>query len=197
MRPSHLRSIAAVLVAVGLTACGGKASFDVSGVISGLSFSHLVLANGSDTVAPPANATSFTFPGRIDYGVAYNIVVQTPPDHQSCLVTSGSGSAGHTATIAATVVCVTNALALSGSVTGLTGAGLELANGSVPATVLVAPATPTADVPFAFANVTFGQTYGVTVLTQPTGQLCSVQSGVGTMTDAGVTNVVVSCVAAP
>ena len=194
MRSSHFRSIGAMLLALGLTACGGKATFDVSGVITGLSFNHLVLANGSDTVSPVANATSFTFPHQIDYGTAFNIVVQTPPDHQACVVTGGTGSAGHTAAIAATLTCVTNALALSGTVTGLTGTGLVLINGSVLAPVSVAPVTPTADVPFAFANVTYGNTYGVTVV-DPSGQHCTVQNGSGTMTDAGVTNVLVTCVA--
>ena len=196
MRPPYLHSIAAVLVALGLTACGGKASFDVSGVISGLSFGNLKLANGSDMVSPAPAATAFTFPNRIDYGTAYNIVVQTQPDHQTCVVTGATGSAGHTATISASVLCVTNAFALSGTVSGLTGAGLELANGSVPATVLPLPVTPTAVVPFTFANVTFGQTYGVTVLSQPAGQSCTVQSGSGTMADAAVTNVLVNCVPA-
>jgi hypothetical protein len=60
-------------------------------------------------------------------------------------------------------------------------------------------------------NVVWNQTYGVTVLTQPTGQTCKVTAGGdngaggGTMTDTntsnslaetkGVTNLVVTCVA--
>ena len=189
MRSSHFRSIAALLVALGLTACGGKASFTINGTISGLLYPGLVLANGSDTVAPAVNATTFTFPNQIDYGTEYNIVAQTQPTHMTCAVTAGTGSAGHTATIAAHVTCAVNTFALGGSISGLTAGGLELANGSVPATVLPVSGATT----FAFANVAFGQAYGVTVLTQPAGLVCSVANGTGTMGDAAIANIAISC----
>ena len=211
MRSSRIHSIAALLVALGLTACGGKASFDVSGVVTGLNSlpaSSVTLANGSDQITLNGDVTGpsapFIFPNRIDYGTAYNVVVQTQPAHMTCVPTSATGSAGHTATIAATVSCGVNTFVLSGTVTGLTGTGLELANGSLPATVLPLPLTPTAAVAFAFAPVAFGQTYTVRVLTPPSNpmQVCTVQAAsgttvgapTGTMGDGAVANILVTCV---
>ena len=48
------------------------------------------------------------------------------------------------------------------------------------------------------AAVPYGVTYGVTVQTQPTGLFCSVDSkGTGTMGDAPVTDIAVTCQAQP
>ena len=66
-------NIAALMVVVALAGCGGLSSlignggggnttYTIGGAISGLSATGLVLANGSDTVSPAANATSFVFP---------------------------------------------------------------------------------------------------------------------------------------
>jgi hypothetical protein len=66
MKSSHLRLVAAVLAAIGLAACGGKAAFEVSGTIFGLSNSGLVLSQGASTVSPEANATVFSFPDTVD-----------------------------------------------------------------------------------------------------------------------------------
>ena len=46
MKLSCLRPLAALLLTLGLAACGGKASYDVSGTISNLNTNGLVLANG-------------------------------------------------------------------------------------------------------------------------------------------------------
>ncbi len=52
--------------------------------------------------------------------------------------------------------------------------------------------------PFAFATaLTTGSTYAVTVLTQPSGQTCTVSNGSGTIGTANVTTVTVSCVTDP
>ena len=129
MKSSCLRPLAALLLTVGLAACGGKASYDVSGTISGLSNAGLVLANGGDTVSPAVGATTFTFPKRIDYGTSplanattyafdkvadgsvYNIVIETQPKGQTCRF-AGSingndtvGTMGSAATSAATLNC--------------------------------------------------------------------------------------------
>ena len=191
MHSSNLHTIAALLVALGLSACGGKASFDVSGNINRLDYTGLVLANGADTVAPAVGATSFTFPNRVDYGTSYNVTIKTQPQHMTCAVANATGSAGHTASIVVAVSCTINAYTISGTVQGLTGAGLELANGSDPVTALPAAGATT----FAFTNkVEFGKPYGVGVLTQPSGQTCSVSAnGTGAMGDANVADIAVSC----
>ncbi len=195
MKSSHRGSVAALslILALGLTACGGKASFDVSGSISGLNNPGLVLANGDSTVAPASGATSFTFPNSIDYGTSYNITFQHQPDHMTCLISNASGSAGHTTEIRASVSCAQNSYTLGGTVSGLTVDGLVLTNGSVATPVTLAANATT----FVFANaVPVGTTYGVSVLTNPAGLVCGVTGGTAVMGDAAVNNVAVACVPA-
>ena len=48
MKLSCLRPLAALLLTLGLAACGGKASYDVSGTISNLNTNGLILANGGE-----------------------------------------------------------------------------------------------------------------------------------------------------
>lgn len=204
MKLSYLRAAAALALATLLAACGGKATFDVSGVfvdasslstgievIVPLPNAGLVLANGSDTVTVPAGATTFTLPLHVSYGDSYNIVVQTPPNHMNCTIANGSGSAGHTVTIHASVVCSQNTYELSGSVSGLTADGLVLLNGN--AQVLVAKVADNPNTVFTFGAIPDGQAYGVTVLTQPTGQTCTVTNGTNVMRDTPVSNIQVSC----
>ena len=87
--------------------------------------------------------------------------------------------------------CVTAAptYSVGGTVSGLTGSGLVLQNNGADSLAIAA------DGPFTFATeLTDGSAYAVTVSTQPTGQLCSVTNGSGTIATADVNNVAVSCV---
>ena len=198
MKSSRLRSLAALLLTVGLAACGGKASYDVSGTISGLSNAGLVLANGGDTVSPAVGATTFTFPKRIDYGTNYTITVKTPPAHMNCSVSGGTGSAGLYVSIEAFVSCQQNAYTVGGTITGQTVDGLVLGNGSTAAQLTVAKATATFVMPDAVAD---GNNYGISVITNPVGQTCTVatnpatglSTGVGIMGEAKVDTVKIVC----
>jgi hypothetical protein len=75
----------------------------------------------------------------------------------------------------------------------LTGAGLVLSLNAGAQSLPVA-ANGAFTFPTGLAN---GATYAVTVGTQPAGQTCSVASGSGTISGAYVTNVAVTCAAAP
>ncbi|MDH3672701.1 MAG: YCF48-related protein [Gammaproteobacteria bacterium] len=88
----------------------------------------------------------------------------------------------------------TNAFSVSGTVAGLAGSGLVLQNNggddlAISGNGAFLFATPLAD----------GDTYNVTVLSQPTSpaQTCSVTNGSGRSSGANVTNVSVNCVPAP
>ncbi|MGC3979697.1 MAG: kelch repeat-containing protein [Steroidobacteraceae bacterium] len=77
---------------------------------------------------------------------------------------------------------------LGGSVTGLTANGLVLENGSDTLSVAAGSST------FVFANqLTSGSAYAVAVRSAPTGLICSVANGSGTMATANQNNVVVTC----
>lgn len=80
---------------------------------------------------------------------------------------------------------------IGGTVSGLSGTGLVLQNNGGDNLAVAANATS-----FNFAAaVANGTAYSVGVLTQPTGQTCSVQNGSGTAS-ANVSNVAVACVSA-
>ena len=78
---------------------------------------------------------------------------------------------------------------IGGTVSGLTGSGLVLQNNN--GDDLAVPANASS---YTFVTpIADGAAYGVSVLTQPTGETCTVQNSIGTAT-ATVSNVAVNCV---
>jgi N-acetylneuraminic acid mutarotase len=163
--------------------------FTLGGTITGLNGTGLVLANGSDTVTVPANATSFTLPTPVSFASTYSVTVATQPTGLTCSISSGATGtmpASNVNTVA--VVCSDQAYSLGGSITGLSTAGLVLANG----TDTVSP--PAAATSFTFPTpVAYTSGYAVSISTQPTGLTCTVSAGTNTMPAAAVTTVVVTC----
>ena len=136
----------------------------ISGQVTGLLGSGLVLQdNGADNTAVKLNG-GFTFPTTITSGATYNVTILTQPSGpaQTCTVASGSGTAqANVGTVV--VTCSSGTLSLGGSVSGLSGSGLTLGN-SDGDTVSIS-----ADGSFTFPILLVsGQTYNVTILTQPT-----------------------------
>lgn len=185
--------IAAALLAAALAACGGKASFTLGGSISGLANQGLILQNnGGNDLPVNAGATSFSFPNGISYGTEYKVSIKQQPDHMTCAFLGGTevGSAGHTTSINIVLSCSQNAYTVGGTVEGLTGGDLVLVNGSATGSFTVTKGATSFTVP---GTIPVGTAYGVTVLTQPAGQTCSVSNGSGVMGDAARTNIVVKC----
>ncbi len=199
MKSFFTRRSAAVILALALAACGGKAMFEIKGVVAGpaqnydgLLYNGLVLVNnGGSDLSVAANATAFAFPNSIEYGSTFNVTVKTQPAHQHCDVINGNDTAGRLASINIGLGCRILDYSVGGTVTGLTTDGLVLVNGTSGGTnTIVKGATA-----FTFAaTVKYGVSYGVTILKQPTGQTCTVESGTGVMGDANVTGIKVSCV---
>jgi hypothetical protein len=233
MKFSLARPALAFAVLATLAACGGggKATFPINVTVSNLQYTGLVLStNGQDlAVNPPATAGQdvvLTFPNQIEYGQIYEVTPKgatisnhtylggSQPKHQTCSpnLFPAYGTAGQLAKIDIRYLCSINTYQLTGTVKGLTGTGLVLANGSTTSTIAVSPALdanqkPTgADVTLTMNPVPYNTTYGVTVLTQPTNpaQTCKVTGGAngtggGTMDDAaeaagGVKDLLVTCV---
>jgi sugar lactone lactonase YvrE len=65
--------------------CAASA-YHLSGTISGLTASGLILANGTDTVSPAANSTTFAFAQSVAFGGSYSVTVQQQPAGLSCAV---------------------------------------------------------------------------------------------------------------
>jgi hypothetical protein len=183
-----------ILLSTGCGGGGGEGApaetprFTLGGSISGLAASGLVLANGSDTLAVDAGATGFTLPTAVLGGSSFSLTVQAQPTGQTCSVANGSGTVGNANVNNAVVTCSVNAFTVGGSISGLDGSGLVLANGSD--TLAVGAGDTSFTLPTAVA---FGSSFSVVVQTQPTGQTCAVTGGSGTLGNAAVTDVAVSC----
>ncbi len=161
----------------------------VGGSVSGLAVSESVVLqnNGSDNLTVNSNG-SFTFSTPVAQGATYSVTVLTQPSTQTCTVTNGSGTAGASNITNVQVSCSTNAYTVGGTVSGLSGTVVLQDNGGDNLTI-------NSNGSFTFATpIAQGASYNVTVLTQPTGQTCSVTNGSGTMGGANVTNVGVNCV---
>ena len=183
-------TIAAANVTNVMVACAAN-SHSLGGSISGLPSAGLVLSNGTDTLSPVAGALAFTFAVPVAEGGAYAVAVKTQPTGATCSVGSGSGTMGTSDVASVQVTCAANAYHVGGTISGLNGAGLVLANGT---DTVSPPANATS---FALTQtVAFGGTYSVTVQQQPAGQTCTVAGTFPATMGAGdVTNISVSCAA--
>jgi len=185
-----IASISVVGCSNGNTTPTTPSTYTIGGTISGLTAAGLSLQdNGGDTLTVSANATSFTFATKIASGGAYSVAVLTQPTGMNCSVTGATGTASANVT-SVTIACA-QAYAIGGSVFGLSGTGLVLQdNGSNNVTV----SSTAKSYAFVFPGTvpSGGAPYSITVLTNPTGQECTVASPIGTAR-ATVTNVNVSC----
>lgn len=171
--------------------CSTTPSYTIGGNVSGLAGSGLVLQdNGGNNLSITANG-SFTFSTLILSGGAYSVMVFIQPTNpaQNCSVTNGSGMATSNVTNVQIICTTIPSYTLGGNISGLAGSGLVLQdNGGGNLSI-------TANGTFTFAaTVPSGNSYNVTVLTQPANpaQNCSVTNGSGTAT-SNVTNVQVTC----
>jgi hypothetical protein len=185
---SHLRLLVALALTLGLSACGGYSSVELGGTVTGLTTDGLILADGNNTVAIPANVTSYTFPTQIDNQASYAVTVQAQPARLTCILANAIGTATGVPINWVNVSCTPNTYNLGGAINGLTSGGLVLVNGSD----TVSPAAN--DLSFVFpTKVADGSVYGVAVLTQPPGLTCSVANGTSVMGPSDVQNVQVTC----
>lgn len=164
----------------------------VGGTVSGLVGAGLVLQNnGGDNLAISANG-AFTFATPVAQGNAYAVTAFAQPANppQICVVNGGSGTVPASNVTNVQVVCTTNTFAIGGTLSGLTGTGLVVSNGSDRVTLI-------ADGAFAFNTaVVSGARYNVVIEAAPTGpvQRCSVINGSGVA--AANVSISVTCVAA-
>jgi N-acetylneuraminic acid mutarotase len=163
--------------------------YTVSGAVSGLVSGNSVTLqnNGSNDTTVSANS-GFNFSTPVASGSTYAVTVLTQPAGQTCSVSNGSGTIGAANISNVTVACSDNTYNIGVTVSGLTASGLVLQdnggdNLNVSANGSVNFATPVAS----------GSGYAVSVLSQPTGQTCTVSGGSGTVTSANVAGIPVSC----
>ena len=163
--------------------------YPIGGTVSGLVGSGLVLETGAQTLSISADG-AFTFATTVESGQPYAVTVAAQPTSpwQTCSVTSGAGTVASAAITGVTVVCVTNTYTVSGTISGIAGGQAVLQNNGVDDLTL------TSNGAFTFSSpVRSGQPYAVTLASSPPGHLCTVVDGTGTISNASVTNVTVSC----
>jgi len=232
MKFSLARPALALAVTAMLASCGGggKATYPITVTVrnlQNLQDGPLVLStNGMDlsfTAANPVADITKSFPNEIEYGQRFDVIPKgfvaandatasrgAQPEHQTCAPSTdypfnllANGTAGQLAKIQIYYTCTPILYPLSGTVTGLTADGLTLTNGSTDGPITVAANTTS----FAIGTgVPFNTTYGVSVVTQPTGLTCSVTGGNGTQNNGsgvmdeaatkagGVNSIKVACV---
>ncbi len=163
-------------------------TYSVGGQISGLIGNGLELSDGEETTSPTASATAFTFPTALVSGAQYQVSVINQPAGQTCVINNGVGSvqSGNVATI--TVSCASSGYLIGGTISGLRGTGLVLATGIS----TVAPSATATSFLFPTGLAT-GDSYVVSVQTQPAGQTCVITNATGTIATSNVTNVAVAC----
>ena len=168
-------------------------SAKIGGTVSGLTGTGLVLQNnGGDSLTITASG-SFTFKTPVTGTGAYAVTVLTQPTspNQLCTVTSGSGTA--TADVTNVAVNCVLAYTISGSVNGLAGSGMVLADNGTDQL----PITSSNASAFTFKQlIPTGGNYAVTIPTQPTNpsQTCKIVGTTGSgVATANVTNVTINC----
>ena len=195
MKSLTSRCGAALLLASALAACGGSdgGSLPVSGTIVGLNRAGLILSNGGKQLVIDGAPSSFSFPDLLAPDTAFAVKVDKSPDGQQCTPSNNKNKINYYTYNTTVINCSTDPYPLGGTITGLTGSGLVLANGDNTVAPLAGSTT------FVFPGlVPNGAPYGVTVLKDPAGQTCTVANGTAAkMPAAAVNTVAVSCVNKP
>ena len=172
--------------------------YTISGMVSGLTGSGLVMSdNGTDDLRIPGDGP-FTFVTPIQTGDGYDVEVVSQPTSpaETCTVNNGSGSVFRTPVTNVAVICQPNLYTVSGSVSGLTGAGLVLSIiGSFPPSPPLGPISANGPFTFSAPILATGANFLVMVVSQPANQTCVIPVNSGTISGASVNSISVICAA--
>ena len=174
---------------------GGGSLPELKVSISGLhQGKNVILSSGQSTAAnvfTENEALGITTDGTYSFGsfssgTSYDITVRQQPVSQTCTVTEGEGTLSASTTVV--VTCSSESHTISGTVVGLSsGQSIILQNNSGD------NLTVSSNTSFSFTTkVGQGDTYLVTVKTQPTGQICTPNLNSGVVSD-NVSDVSIIC----
>jgi RNase P/RNase MRP subunit p29 len=153
-------------------------AYGLGGTVVGLTAAGLVLSDGNDTYAVPANALNFTMPETLARGSAYTVSVKAQPAGLTCTVSGGTGTMPASTVTDVAVTCSSTSFTLSGSISGLTTSGLVLSDGAE--TLSVSANARQFSMPNALA---YGSSFAVTIQAQPSGGSCQITDGTGTVSE--------------
>jgi hypothetical protein len=169
-----------------------KKSFNLNVNVTGLVGSGLVLENNDGSAAHNLAVTATgisTFTDKVVSGSSYTVSVLTPPTTptQTCEIASSTGTVGGT-DITLLVTCTTTTYTVGGTVAAGYVTGMVLQDNEGDDLSISSTGT------FTFATkVASGKSYAVTIKTSPAGTNCAVYGGSGTVTNANITSVYVTC----
>jgi len=167
--------------------------YRVTGEVTGLQGSGLVLQNnGRDDLDIGSNGL-FVFYTPAEVGTSYSITILTSPTlpSQLCTISHGAGTivfGQYTTEIA--IKCTNQHYTIGGKVEQLVGDGLTLRNNQTDETTIYGNGY------FSFGDaIESGKLYAVSVHTEETHppQVCQVYQGIGTVGSAAITNVLIRC----
>ncbi len=175
-------------ITVTATCAASAGSFTISVAVTGLTGTLVVEDSPTDTLTFTTNTTK-TFATKYASGASYSVTVVTQPSGQTCTLSSNAtGTITGNITVTATCAASAGSFTISVAVTGLTG-------------TLVVEDSPTDQLTFTTNTTkTFatkyasGASYSVTVVTQPSGQTCTLSSN-ATGTITGNITVTATCAA--
>jgi uncharacterized repeat protein (TIGR03803 family) len=143
-------------------------------------------------VSVAAGETKQGLASSLPSGAGYSVTVGAQPNGETCTVASGTGTIQSANVANVVVTCSNRAYSLAGSISGLNGSGLVLANGTDTLAVYSGATSFTMPTPVAYTS-----SYVVAIQTQPAGLTCAVGNGIGTMPAGAVTNVAITCTDQP
>ncbi|CAJ0784185.1 beta strand repeat-containing protein [Ralstonia chuxiongensis] len=165
-------------------------TYMVGGAVTGLAAGQQVtLLNNNADALTLLNDGNFTFPTPVTYQGSYAVTIGTQPTGQTCTVTNGVG-AGMVANVnSVAVICSINTYTVGGTVAGLApGQQVTLLNNDTDALIVPSDGRFVFSIPVAHHG-----SFAVTVGTQPIGQICTVNNGVGVDMVANVSSIAVMC----
>lgn len=206
-------TLLALALGVGLAACGGKATFELGGPVTGLVYQGLKITNKSNgevvtvdalpvTISPTtgfrvAKETSYKMTRTLEYGQPYDLQITSTPPHQTCTLFAGADTAGRLSSISIPVQCSVLTFSISGSVSGLTEQPdgdtkdkLTVTNGG-DTLIITKNSTTAAPKYFMPTAVAYDDSYSVRIVKQPFGQTCTLVNGTGIVKTESTPGVIV------
>jgi len=168
--------------------------FSLSGNASGIVGTAVLQNNNGDNLSV-SNGT-FIFNTSLTDTTNYGVTVLTPPAGQTCTLTNAIGTISGANIIDIQLTCTTiptppaSLFSIGGNASGIVGtAVLQNNNGD---NLSVSNGT------FIFnTSLTDTTNYGVTVLTPPAGQTCTLTNAIGTISGANIIDIQLTCVTLP
>ncbi len=164
-------------------------TYTVGGSVSGIVGTAILRNNGADDLSVSADG-SFVFPIALADSTAYEVTIYTQPSGQTCAVSNGSGTISSANITNVILTCENDeaeTFTVGGTVSGLNGTVILQNNGEDDLSI-------NSNGSFLFPTaLNSGDDYVVTISSQPTGQVCSVANGSGTVL-SNVENISVVCV---